>query len=320
MVTCRVCDNPVDDRIFEEHLNMCSLKAKHEIRAIECDGYFKKLHKKLTILIEKLNKIYSKKKKSKLGDYIDFIGQLIGYCEESMQFGVNSVEKLTALLLKVEKNFPEKKVLKLSSYSSPLLKQNKEKEKSKEETKEEEELSNINCIEYLQELVTLLQIKKKLWKSIYISSSLIRNKGLLIHNNNNNNNYRNQLNNSTQSIPSPHSPTIDRFTITTNIPKISDFEILKPITKGGFARVYLAKKKSTSDLFAIKVLKKKDMVEKNQVDRVFIEKNILADVSCPYVVRLYYALQTKVLFCSFLFFFIIYYFIIIIIGVIYELF
>ena len=34
---------------------------------------------------------------------------------------------------------------------------------------------------------------------------------------------------------------------------IDDFEILKPISRGAFGRVYLAKKRATGDLFAIKV-------------------------------------------------------------------
>lgn len=34
---------------------------------------------------------------------------------------------------------------------------------------------------------------------------------------------------------------------------IEDFEILKPISRGAFGRVFLAKKRATGDLFAIKV-------------------------------------------------------------------
>ena len=34
---------------------------------------------------------------------------------------------------------------------------------------------------------------------------------------------------------------------------ISDFEILKPISRGAFGRVYLARKAATGDLYAIKV-------------------------------------------------------------------
>jgi len=33
---------------------------------------------------------------------------------------------------------------------------------------------------------------------------------------------------------------------------IDDFEILKPISRGAFGRVYLARKRATGDLFAIK--------------------------------------------------------------------
>lgn len=34
---------------------------------------------------------------------------------------------------------------------------------------------------------------------------------------------------------------------------IEDFEIIKPISRGAFGRVYLARKRSTGDLYAIKV-------------------------------------------------------------------
>jgi len=79
-----------------------------------------------------------------------------------------------------------------------------------------------------------------------------------------------------------------------HVPKIGDFEILKPISRGAFGRVYLAKKKRTGDLFAIKVLRKADMVRKNMVDHVIAERNILAQTQNPFVVKLFYALQTEI--------------------------
>lgn len=36
---------------------------------------------------------------------------------------------------------------------------------------------------------------------------------------------------------------------------IEDFEIIKPISRGAFGRVFLAKKRVTGDLFAIKVIR-----------------------------------------------------------------
>ncbi|GAM26119.1 hypothetical protein SAMD00019534_092940 [Acytostelium subglobosum LB1] len=73
---------------------------------------------------------------------------------------------------------------------------------------------------------------------------------------------------------------------------ISDFEIIKPISRGAFGRVYLAQKKKTGDLYAIKVLKKLDTIRKNMVDHVIIERNILAAVQNPFVVKLFYAFQS----------------------------
>jgi len=76
-------------------------------------------------------------------------------------------------------------------------------------------------------------------------------------------------------------------------PSIQDFEILKPISRGAFGRVYLAQKKRTGDLYAIKVLKKADMIRKNMVDHVIVERNILAQTKNPFVVKLFYAFQSK---------------------------
>nr|SMQ44852.1 Rim15-like kinase [Blastocladiella emersonii] len=74
-----------------------------------------------------------------------------------------------------------------------------------------------------------------------------------------------------------------------SIPSINDFEFLKPISKGAFGRVYLARKKTTGDLFAIKILKKDDMIRKNMVSHVMAERRALALANTPFIVRLYYA-------------------------------
>ncbi|KAJ3090820.1 hypothetical protein HK102_002563 [Quaeritorhiza haematococci] len=78
-----------------------------------------------------------------------------------------------------------------------------------------------------------------------------------------------------------------------NIPSIRDFEILKPISRGAYGKVYLAKKRTTQDLFAIKILKKDDMVRKNMVSQVLAERKVLALSRNPYVVKLYFAFQSK---------------------------
>ncbi|KAK9814030.1 hypothetical protein WJX73_009617 [Symbiochloris irregularis] len=70
---------------------------------------------------------------------------------------------------------------------------------------------------------------------------------------------------------------------------ISDFDVLRPISRGAFGRVYLARKITTGDLYAIKVIRKADLVCKNMVQSVRNERNILACANNPFVVRFYYS-------------------------------
>lgn len=77
-------------------------------------------------------------------------------------------------------------------------------------------------------------------------------------------------------------------------PSIKDFEILKPISRGAFGSVYLAKKVATGDYFAIKALKKSDMIAKNQITNVKAERTILMNqASSPYVAKLFFSFQSK---------------------------
>ncbi|KAI3731256.1 hypothetical protein L1987_62444 [Smallanthus sonchifolius] len=74
---------------------------------------------------------------------------------------------------------------------------------------------------------------------------------------------------------------------------IEDFEIIKPISRGAFGRVFLAKKRATGDVFAIKVLKKADMIRKNSVESILAERDILISVRNPFVVRFFYSFTCK---------------------------
>ncbi len=77
-------------------------------------------------------------------------------------------------------------------------------------------------------------------------------------------------------------------------PSIKDFEIIKPISKGAFGSVYLSKKKSTGEYFAIKVLKKADMVAKNQVTNVKAERAIMMwQGESEFVAKLYWTFSSK---------------------------
>eukprot|EP00698_Gefionella_okellyi_P021629 TRINITY_DN7049_c0_g1_i1.p2 TRINITY_DN7049_c0_g1~~TRINITY_DN7049_c0_g1_i1.p2 ORF type:complete len:530 (-),score=109.41 TRINITY_DN7049_c0_g1_i1:2265-3854(-) len=72
----------------------------------------------------------------------------------------------------------------------------------------------------------------------------------------------------------------------------TDFDIISPISKGAYGRVLLARKKATGKLFAIKVMAKVDMIRKNAMERCKLERDILARMDNPFVVKLHYSFQT----------------------------
>ncbi|KAK3109219.1 rim15, signal transduction response regulator [Teratosphaeriaceae sp. CCFEE 6253] len=97
----------------------------------------------------------------------------------------------------------------------------------------------------------------------------------------------------------PSSPRLSA--VVSNVPQpravqtsIKDFEIIKPISKGAFGSVYLSKKKSTGEYYAIKVLKKADMIAKNQVTNVKAERAIMMlQGESDYVAKLYWTFSSK---------------------------
>lgn len=70
--------------------------------------------------------------------------------------------------------------------------------------------------------------------------------------------------------------------------------MIKPISKGAYGSVFLAKRRITGEYFAIKVLKKSDMIAKNQVTNVKSERAIMmVQSNKPYVAKLYATFQNR---------------------------
>ena len=77
-------------------------------------------------------------------------------------------------------------------------------------------------------------------------------------------------------------------------PTIDDFHILKPISKGAFGKVFLGTRKGQSrPLYAIKVMRKDEVVQKNMTGQVVAERNALAITKSPFIVGLFYCLQSS---------------------------
>jgi serine/threonine protein kinase len=70
---------------------------------------------------------------------------------------------------------------------------------------------------------------------------------------------------------------------------IADFEFIKRISSGAYARVFLARKRRTGDIYAIKVIPKSGLSQKNEVRRVLAEKDILLTIHSPSMIKFFYS-------------------------------
>lgn len=83
--------------------------------------------------------------------------------------------------------------------------------------------------------------------------------------------------------------------------RITNFEFIKLISAGAYARVFLAQMKSTGDVCAVKVTPKASCTHKNEVLQLITEKNIMLKFNNPYIVTFcMYILQKYLFFLSFL--------------------
>ncbi|EMS67135.1 Serine/threonine-protein kinase CBK1 [Triticum urartu] len=72
---------------------------------------------------------------------------------------------------------------------------------------------------------------------------------------------------------------------------VDDFELLTIIGRGAFGEVRLCREKATSNVYAMKKLKKSEMLRRGQVEHVRAERNLLAEVDSAYIVKLYCSFQ-----------------------------
>jgi len=67
---------------------------------------------------------------------------------------------------------------------------------------------------------------------------------------------------------------------------LDDYQLTTTLGTGSFGRVMLAKNKKSGEFFAMKRLKKADIIKLRQVDHVISENTILADIDHPFLVGL----------------------------------
>ncbi|KAI4377804.1 hypothetical protein MLD38_015379 [Melastoma candidum] len=74
---------------------------------------------------------------------------------------------------------------------------------------------------------------------------------------------------------------------------VDDFDLLTIIGRGAFGEVRLCREKKSGNIYAMKKLKKSEMLRRGQVEHVRAERNLLAEVDSNYIVKLYYSFQDE---------------------------
>jgi len=75
---------------------------------------------------------------------------------------------------------------------------------------------------------------------------------------------------------------------------LEDFDLLAVLGRGGFGKVMQVRHTTSGHVYAMKVLKKKELIRRKQVERTKTERHILEKAGGhPFVVSLAYAFQTK---------------------------
>merc|ERR1719192_3113079 len=72
---------------------------------------------------------------------------------------------------------------------------------------------------------------------------------------------------------------------------VEDFKTVKVIGRGAFGEVRVVRKADDGKVFAMKTMRKKDMIDKNQVSHIRAERNLLAAADNPWLVKLLYSFQ-----------------------------
>ncbi len=74
--------------------------------------------------------------------------------------------------------------------------------------------------------------------------------------------------------------------------RMEHFDLLKVIGKGSFGKVMQVRKKDTNRIYAMKIIKKAYIIERDEVSHTLAERNVLARLKHPFIVSLKYSFQS----------------------------
>ena len=74
---------------------------------------------------------------------------------------------------------------------------------------------------------------------------------------------------------------------------IKQFQLISVIGRGAYAKVVLARSLVDHSLYAIKILKKQHILERSQEAQIMREKEILAKIDHPFLIKLKMSFQDE---------------------------
>ncbi|KAF9959932.1 AGC protein kinase Gad8 [Mortierella alpina] len=78
-----------------------------------------------------------------------------------------------------------------------------------------------------------------------------------------------------------------------NVPLTIDaFDLLKVIGKGSFGKVMQVRKRDTSRIYAMKILRKAHIISRSEVNHTLAERTVLAQINNPFIVPLKFSFQS----------------------------
>ncbi|KAA1466142.1 Pkinase-domain-containing protein [Dentipellis sp. KUC8613] len=105
-----------------------------------------------------------------------------------------------------------------------------------------------------------------------------------------------------EGASNPHAPgkVAFRRTYSSNSIKVrsvevgpSSFQKIKLLGRGDVGKVFLVREKKSSKLYAMKVLSKKEMIQRRKIKRALTEQEILASANHPFIVTLHHSFQSE---------------------------
>mmetsp|Transcript_21684 Transcript_21684/g.66832 ORF Transcript_21684/g.66832 Transcript_21684/m.66832 type:complete len:529 (-) Transcript_21684:206-1792(-) len=102
-----------------------------------------------------------------------------------------------------------------------------------------------------------------------------------------------RTNKSVDRVPRPQRIPKKRREMSLQRTSSREFEPVRLLGRGAFGAVLLVRKKSTGKTYALKVMRKRSLVDRNAINVARVEREVSAVVRHPYLVQLCYAFQSK---------------------------